>query len=61
MPRAILTTSQHPILIEGVKRLAEEKGQNVSQYVGDVLAKKLTADERKKISEQKRYNRESVK
>ena len=59
--RAILTTSQHPVLIEGVKRLAAEKGQTVSQYVGCVLAKKLTADERRKIEQQKRYKREAVK
>ena len=59
--RAILTTSQSPSLIEAVKRRARAKGQTVSEYVGEVLAASLTATERRKIEQQKRYKRESVK
>ena len=59
--RAILTTSQSPSLIEAVKRRARAKGQTVSEYVGEVLAASLTATERRKIEQQKRYKREPVK
>ena len=59
--RAILTTSQSPSLIEAVKRRARAKGQTVSEYVGEVLAASLTATERRKLEQQKRYKREPVK
>lgn len=59
--RAILTTSQSQSLIDAIKRRAAAKGQTVSQYVGEVLAASLTATERRKIRQQKRYKREASK
>ena len=59
--RAVLTLSQHPSLIDAVKRRARAKGQTVSEYVGEVLTASLTAAERRKIETQKRYKRKAIK